>query len=73
MTEDLHVVCDECGSWQIRHDRKYKLPVRKVTLSVWASELKPPKAEPGIMRSIAMVAECQACHFKVEYNRMESE
>jgi hypothetical protein len=73
MIEDLRVVCDECGSGMIEHRRKYKLPMRQVRLSDWAiNEVKGPKTEPGIMQIVPMVAECQACHFSVEYNTMES-
>jgi Zn finger protein HypA/HybF involved in hydrogenase expression len=73
MTEDLRVTCDQCGSWQIQHRRKYPLAVRKIRLSDWAiNEVKGPKTEPSILRTVPMVAECQACHFTVEYNRMES-
>jgi len=72
MIEDLRVVCDQCGAWNISHRRKFALPIRQVKLSDWPLEIKAPKTEPGVLRSVEMVAECQACHFKVEYSKMES-
>jgi hypothetical protein len=72
MTEDLRVTCDQCGSWQIRHRRKVALPIRHLKLSAWISEIPAPKTEPGALQSVEMVAECQECHFTVEYTRMES-
>jgi len=73
MREDLRVTCDQCGGWQIHHRRKVALPIRRITLSAWVSEIKAPQLQPGVLRPVQMVAECATCHFSVEYNRMESE
>jgi hypothetical protein len=70
--EDLRVVCDQCGGAFIQHRRKYALPIREVKLTDWTLEIQTPKTEPGILVPVAMVAQCQACHFTVEYSRMES-
>lgn len=70
--EDLRVVCDQCGSWQIRHRRKTPLPIRTIKLSEWPNEMPTPKAAPGVLQAVQMVGECMECHFTVEYNRMES-
>jgi hypothetical protein len=72
MTEDLRIVCDQCGGWRILHRRKVALPIRQISLSDWTKEIPAPKTEPGVLRTVAMVAECQMCHFAVEYTRMES-
>ena len=72
MTEELRVVCDQCGSWQIQHRRKTPLPIRTIPLSEWPNEVPAPKTEPGPLQSVEMVAECLECHFAVEYSRMSS-
>jgi hypothetical protein len=72
MTEDLRVVCDRCGGWQIHHRRKTELPVRHLRLSEWAQVGQEIKAVPAGLRAVEMVAECSTCHFTVEYSRMES-
>lgn len=69
MTEDLRVTCDQCGSWQIQYSRKVALPIRQVKLSDWVRE---PKSQPGVLQAVEMVAECQDCHFTVEYSRLEN-
>lgn len=72
MTEDLRVVCDQCGGWRILHRRKFALPIRQVTLSDWTKQIPAPRTEPGVLQSVEMVAECQTCHFTVEYSKMVS-
>jgi hypothetical protein len=70
--EDLRVVCDQCGSWQIQHRLKVELPIRHVNLSQWVKEIPAPRTEPGSFQPVAMVAECMECHFTVEYSRLVS-
>ena len=72
MTEDLRVVCDQCGSWQIQHRRKTPLPIRVVKLSEWPNAMPMPKAERGVLQAVEMVGECMACHFVVLYSKLES-
>jgi hypothetical protein len=67
--EDLRVTCDLCGGRNIEHHRKTPLPIRPIKLTEWASAIEEPQAEPAILRSIEMVAECRDCHFSVEYSR----
>jgi hypothetical protein len=71
MIEDIRVVCDQCGSWQIKHRRKYALPIRRVSLSDWIREPKNINAMPAPLQAVDMVAECQSCHFTVEYISLE--
>ena len=68
--EQTSVVCDRCGSWQITYRRKVALLPRKITLSEAISEISGPKSEPGVPQSTAMVAECDECHFTVEYSSL---
>jgi hypothetical protein len=72
MNDELRVVCDQCGGWQIRHRRKYALPIRQLKLTEWIQVAREIKTEPAELRTVEMVAECSTCHFTVEYSRMES-
>jgi hypothetical protein len=68
--EQTSVVCDRCGSWQITYRRKVPLLPRKITLSEAISEISGPKSEPGVPQTTAMIAECDECHFTVEYSSL---
>jgi hypothetical protein len=66
------VVCDQCGSWQITFRRKTPLPSRQLKLSDAVAEMIAPKSEPGVLQSVEMIAECDECHFTVEYDSLMS-
>jgi hypothetical protein len=72
MPEDVRVTCDQCGNWQIHHRRKVALPIRRLKLTEWVLESQQIKAVPTGLQAVEMIAECSACHFTVEYIRMES-
>jgi hypothetical protein len=66
------VVCDQCGSWEITFRRKTPLPPRQLKLSDAVAEMSGPKGEPGVPQAIEMIAECDVCHFSVEYSTLVS-
>ena len=66
------VVCDQCGSWDITYRRKNPLPPAQLKLSEAVLEFSRPKAGPGPLQAVEMVAECQACGFTVEYSKTEN-
>lgn len=66
--EVAHVVCDKCGSDDIKYHQKHPPKPKDVKLSEWVNR-PSVTVEFAIYTTTAMVAECRKCKFAVEYQQ----